>query len=142
MKRLITNLVAALVCTSCCAFLHSTGTATTLQDLINQACDPTSSQGLPPCEGELSLEELRSRLQYSVEMFQLKDELTKSVMASWNKNIGLLYITPTQKVWELNKNFALSFLTDTVLEQVSRTIDAQGALFLLGANGDPELALY
>jgi hypothetical protein len=104
MKRLITNLVAALVCTSCCAFLHSTGTATTLQDLINQACDPTSSQGLPPCEGKLSLEELKSRLQYSVEMLkrkeemlERKEELTRSAMASWNKNIGLLYITLHKK---------------------------------------------
>jgi hypothetical protein len=112
-----------------CALPHSIGKAQTLQDLINEACAPSHYPFLPPCSKEVTLDEINNRLNYRLNMS----------ISSWEQTIGLLYVTPTQRVWDSNKNIAMTLSTPLVRDQLSKAIDAFGVLFLTNTNGDAEL---
>jgi hypothetical protein len=121
------------------AIFSSVCNAQSLQDLINEACAPSHYPLLPPCNRNITLEEINNRLHYKLQMMEAEDSQLKNTILSWQKLIGLLYAEPTQSVWNSNKKIALSLSTDLVREQASKAIDAQGALFLFNSNGNPEL---
>jgi hypothetical protein len=122
-----------------CTLSPRTSGTTTMQDLINEACAPSRYPFLPPCGKEITLDELNSRLHYKLEMMKAEDQQMKLAMSSWEKNLGLLYVEPTQRVWDLNKQMAMILSTDLIREQFSKAIDAQGVAFLVDANGNPEI---
>jgi len=137
MKKLIIRL-SATAFIGFCALCPCTSKAQTLQDAIKEACAPSHYPGLPPCGSEITLKELNSRLHYKLHMMEAEDEQMKSTMSSWNKTLGMLYVRPTQTVWDANKNITKALSTDLVWQQASKAIDAEGNLFLADTNGDPD----
>ena len=136
MKRLqLTVLTIFLLCT----LNPGTSKTQTLQDVINEACAPSHYPFLPPCSNGITLEELNNRLNYKLHMMEAEDKQMTLTMSSWNKMLGLLYVQPTQKVWESCKNVAKAGSTDLVWPQASKAIDAQGVVFLADNNGDPDV---
>lgn len=136
--RLIPRLLALMGVPLCTLSPHASGN-TKMQDLINEACAPSHYPLLPPCEKEITLDELNSRLHYKLEMIKAEDEQMKIAWSSWERDLGLLYVEPTQRVWDLNKHTAMILATDLIRERLSKTINAQGVLFLTNAHGDPDV---
>jgi hypothetical protein len=68
---------------------------------------------------------------------EAEDTETKMAMSTWNKLLGLLYMNPTQTVWDSIKRAAKG--ADLVWPQASKAIDLQGVVFLANTNGNDEL---
>jgi hypothetical protein len=55
----------------------------------------------------------------------------------WSKLVPMLYIEPTQTIWDNNKTIALTGVENAnARDRVNRVIDAYNNQFLYGANGD------
>lgn len=134
-KLQVTLLATAFI--GICTFYPCISKTQTLQDVIKEACAASHYPGLPPCGQEITLDELNSRLHYKLHIMEAEDEQMKNTMSSWNKTLGMLYLRPTQTVWEANQNMAKALSADFVWSQASRAIDAEGSLFLADTNGDP-----
>jgi hypothetical protein len=116
-----------------------TGKTTTVQDLINEACAPTHYPLLPPCGKEITLDELKSRLHYKLEMVKAENALNKYCLVVVEKITGFSLLKYYANGWDSLKKMALSLSTGLVREQVSKAIDAEGVAFLVNTNGDPDL---
>jgi hypothetical protein len=122
-----------------CALYPSIGKTQTLQDVIEEACALSDYPFLPPCGSQITLKELNSRLNYKLHMMEAENKELKITMSAWNNLLGLLYMNPTQTVWDSLMQAAKALSTDLVWPQASRAIEEQGVVFLADTNGDADL---
>jgi hypothetical protein len=71
----------------------------------------------------------------SCEILSTERQMFNDAMASWDKLVPMLYVEPTQLIWDNNKHMTLLLIFDNnVVKKVSDMIDANGRLFFQPGN--------
>ena len=94
-----------------------------------------------PSDGNLTFECDRLLIRNSCEILRMEQEMTTRAVKRWSQYVPMLYIDPTQTVWNGIKEMALAPLGDAaatvnVRDRVNRALDAYNNQFLYDANGD------